>query len=94
MTNEPSPVHTTAYGLRRKPNRYGADVAVEVLAFIPPNARTWVGEKSTAWVDEDHAWIGCLIQDNKKTLAAFLESGDQEWLAADAPVPAKQGDAA
>lgn len=92
VTNEPSPVHTTAYGVRRKSNLHGADVGVEVLAFIPPNARSWVGKRSKAWVDEEHAWIGCLIRDNKKTLAAFLESGDQEWLAAVAPTPAQQKD--
>lgn len=55
------------------------DDQVKVEAYIPPLHRGNVFAHHSRWVTPEYlacfAWIG----DNKKTLAAFLASGDEEW---------------
>ncbi|MDR5756486.1 hypothetical protein [Caballeronia sp. LZ035] len=74
---------------------------LEVLAFIKPGYGHNIPKEK--WVTDDIAWVKSLysMNCNPKSVGAlavqaleeFRESTDYEWLAPDAPMPGKQGDA-
>lgn len=92
------------YGLRRVTDKdpCGNEYKLEVLACIKPGDGRNIPKEN--WVTDDMAWVTSMYSLNcnlksvgalaVQTLEEFRESTDYEWLAADAPVPTKQGDAA
>ncbi|MDR5825847.1 hypothetical protein [Caballeronia sp. LZ043] len=92
------------YGLRRitEKDAAGRQYRLEVLACIKPGLGGNIPKEK--WVTDDIAWVKSLYAMNcnpksvgalaVQTLEEFRESTDYEWLAADAPVPPKRGDAA
>jgi hypothetical protein len=55
------------------------EAAVEVDAFIPKVQRRHIEGSRSKWIDSEYRRSIAYIQDNKKTLATFLASGDEEW---------------
>lgn len=61
---------------------------VEVEVFIAKDRRRAVEARQEDWLDigPDGAWLRCkaLVSKNRKSLAAFIDSGGPEWTAGDA----------
>ncbi|MFD1556016.1 hypothetical protein ACFSHT_10325 [Paraburkholderia silviterrae] len=73
------PIEAMVHGLRRVEFKGQiADDYVRALAFVPEQFRSHLRE-SGRLVGAEHAWCTATLADNKKSLAPFLASGDDEW---------------
>lgn len=54
-------------------------VAVQVDAFIPERERRGIEGRATKWITPEVYRCIAYIRENRKSLAAFLASGDLEW---------------
>jgi hypothetical protein len=70
------PIETTVHAVRLIKDDPGA---VEVDAFIPEQYRGQIDGPRSKWVDTEVRRCIAWIEDNPKSLRAFLESGDAEW---------------
>jgi len=52
---------------------------VEADAFIKDEYRRQIDGAKSKWIDAEYRRCVCYVEDNPKTLRAFLESGDAEW---------------
>ncbi|NIE67458.1 hypothetical protein [Burkholderia sp. Ax-1719] len=55
-------------------------IQVEVEVFVPTDRRRAVEAPRTAWVTPEYLRCKALVSKNKKSLAAFMASGDLELL--------------
>jgi hypothetical protein len=82
----PMTIETMVHGLRRVRSAKGIEQSkVKALAYIQKGFRNEIPK--SAWVDSDHAWVDCLYAENRKSLAAFRDCDDDEWISPDAPKP-------
>lgn len=73
------PLHTSVRALRRIfVDGVRDEVAIEADAFIPERCRKSILGPRSKWSDEEHRWCLVYIQDNRKTLAAFINSDESE----------------
>jgi hypothetical protein len=54
------------------------EVAIEADAFIPPHHRKSILGPRSKWIDDEYRRCLVYIQDNRKTLAPFIASGELE----------------
>jgi hypothetical protein len=54
------------------------EVAIEADAFIPPHYRKSICGPRSKWIDEEYRRCIVYIQDNRKSLAEFVTSGELE----------------
>lgn len=55
------------------------EVAVQVDAFIPEQHRAEITGPRSRWITPEVYRTIAYIEHNKRTLRAFIESGDAEW---------------
>lgn len=73
------PLITTVKTVRRIECGDGFDdVTISAHAFIPEERRGEVLPHAH-WVDEETLRVNVDVFENRKTLRAFIESGDREW---------------
>lgn len=73
------PLHTSVRALRRIViDGMRDEVAIEALAFIPERCRKSILGPRSKWIDDEYRWCLVYIQDNRKTLAQFIASGEHE----------------
>ncbi|QBQ99233.1 hypothetical protein [Paraburkholderia pallida] len=72
--------------VRRLVNRDGTFEAerVEVEVFVPEDRRRAVETHRSNWVTPEYLRCKALVSKNRKSLAAFMDSGDREWNLEDA----------
>ncbi|WP_434663504.1 hypothetical protein P5W99_24500 [Paraburkholderia sp. A3BS-1L] len=72
-------VETMVDGLRRSEFKgVIAQDRVLVRAFVPELFRRHMRETGRL-IDGERAWCVAMLEDNRKSLAPFLASGDREW---------------
>jgi hypothetical protein len=74
-TTRLQPILTSVSAIRRVE---GDDVAIEVDAFIPEQYRDQIDGSHMKWISPEMRRCVCYIDDNRKTLRDFIESGEQE----------------
>ncbi|WP_237666248.1 phage protein NinX family protein [Burkholderia sp. KCJ3K979] len=80
-----APVETMVYAVKRVVhNGDRLPDVVRVLAWIPEPMRAYLVERSRM-VDTEHAWVTANVKDNRSTLTPFMESGEYELSAPNAP---------
>lgn len=80
-----APVETMVSALRRIEFRGAlASAQCRGLAWIPPQYRLYISGRKRL-VDDEYAWVLIRLEDNRRSLAGFFESGDVEW-----PVPVRK----
>ncbi|MBR7996732.1 hypothetical protein KDX08_30225 [Burkholderia cenocepacia] len=84
------PVETMVYAVKRiaHSGERLPDV-VRVLAWIPESMRAYLCDRSRM-VDMEHAWVTANVKDNRATLTPFMESGEYELSAPNAPSPRRK----
>lgn len=81
---QPMCIETMVHGLRRARKVHGGEqTRVKALAYVQKGFTNQIPK--SAWVDDDHAWVDCLYAANRKSLAAFRDCDDDEWMSPDAP---------
>jgi hypothetical protein len=74
------PLITSCRALRRVIwNGVMSESEIEVEAFIPEHMRRSICGARSSWIDDEWRRSVAAIADNRKSLAAFIESGDREW---------------
>lgn len=79
-----APVETMVDALQRLEfNGALTSDAVRVRAFVPPIYRAHLRQRGRL-IGVDRVWCFAYVEDNKKSLAPFMASGDLEWNAEEA----------
>ena len=71
------PIVTSVRALRLIP---GDSIAIEVEAFIPEKDRDMIDGPRSKWLTPEFRKCICYVDDNRKTLREFIESGAQELI--------------
>ncbi|HDR8989950.1 TPA: hypothetical protein QDA93_002561 [Burkholderia vietnamiensis] len=80
-----APVETMVYAVKRMVhNGERLPDMVRVLAWIPEPMRAYLVDRSRM-VDMEHAWVTAQVKDNRASLTPFMESGEYELSAPNAP---------
>jgi hypothetical protein len=71
---------TRVFALRRTTHKgIVSDTVLEADAFIPEHYRGQIGGHRSAWLTPEIRRCFVFVEDNRKSLRPFLESGDAEW---------------
>lgn len=70
---------TSVHRLRRVTRRGRlVETEIEALAFIPESYRHGIPETDRKWCGLEMYWMKVIVAKNRKTLAAFMASGELE----------------
>ncbi|RQU10149.1 hypothetical protein DF152_26130 [Burkholderia cenocepacia] len=79
------PVETMVYAVKRiVHNGERLPDVVRVLAWVPESMRAYLVDRGRM-VDAEHAWVTANVKDNRSSLTPFMESGEYELSAPNAP---------
>lgn len=67
--------------VRRADDDPECEVAVIVDVDLPPKYRTFANPRN--WNEDGSYRVDALVKNNRRSLAAFIASGDHEWVISD-----------